>query len=139
MRSTERPGNLLTAIRKLASHWPALRYAKNTGWLLVPVLLWNAALISRLPRAYSPEVFEFGIPAFLAVAENSLRVAVFALPFLAPFELVTKFHKIGIAVFGVGLAIYFMSWLPLISFPGSAWSLSAVGFLAPAYTPFVWL
>ena len=129
----------LGATKMSASPWQALRYVKNTGWLLVPVLLWNAALSPRLPRAFSPEVFWRDIPFLLSATENSLRVAVFALPFLAPFELACKRQKIGIVVFGVGLAVYFASWLPLVSFPGSAWSLSAAGFLAPAYTPLVWL
>ena len=117
----------------------SLRYAKNVGWLLVPVMVWNAALSSRLPQAFSPAVFWFNIPPFLSAAENTLQIVVFALPFLAPFELIAKSQKVGIAVFGVGLAIYFVSWLPLIAAPNSSWSLSAFGFLAPAYTPVVWL
>ena len=116
-----------------------LRYAKNIGWLLLPVLAWNAALSSRLPPAFSPEVFSFEIPPLLSAAENTLRIAVITLPFLAPFELITKTQKLGIAVFGVGLAVYFVSWLPLLAAPNSSWSLSVFGFLAPAYTPLVWL
>lgn len=81
----------------------------------------------------------FDIPRLLSATENALRIAVFALPFFAPFELVTKSQKVGLAVFGIGLAIYFISWLPLIAAPASRWSTSAVGFLAPAYTPLVWL
>ena len=118
---------------------PLLRYLKSAGWLLVPVLLWNAALSSRLPNAFAPEVFSFDIPELLSATENVLRMAVFALPFFAPFELVTQSQKVGIAVFGIGLAIYFVSWLPLIAAPDSRWSTSALGFLAPAYTPLVWL
>lgn len=115
------------------------RYVKNVGWLLVPVLVWNAALSSRLPSAFTPEVFLRDIPAFLTAAENVLRIAVFALPFFAPFEWATRLQKVGLVVFGIGLAIYFASWLPLIAAPASRWSTSAVGFLAPAYTPLVWL
>ena len=116
-----------------------LHYAKNVGWLLVPVLLWNAVLSSRLPRSFSPEVFRFNIPTLLSATENALRIAVFALPFFAPLELATRSQEVGIAVFCIGLTIYFLSWLPLIAAPDSRWSLSAVGFLAPAYTPLVWL
>lgn len=116
-----------------------LRYLKNTGWLLVPVLLWNAALSPRLPNAFTPDVFMFNIPPLLSATESVLRIAVFALPFFAPFKLATKSQKVGFAVYGVGLAIYFSSWLPLIAAPASWWSTSAVGFLAPAYTPLVWL
>lgn len=118
---------------------PLFRYAKNVGWLLVPVLLWNAVLSSRLPNSFSPEVFWFNIPALLSTTENALRMAVFALPFFAPFQLVTKSQKVGIAVFCIGLTLYFLSWLPLIVAPDSHWSRSTFGFLAPAYTPLVWL
>ena len=116
-----------------------LRYLKNVGWLVIPVLLWNAALSSRLPDSLSPEVFWFNIPALLSTTENAFRIAIFALPFFAPFELVTRSQKIGIAIFGIGLTTYFVSWLPLIAAPDSYWSHSAVGFLAPAYTPLIWL
>lgn len=116
-----------------------LRYLKNAGWLLVPVLLWNSALSSRLPNAFTAEAFMFSIPPLLSAAENVLRIAVFALPFFPPFELAINSQKVGVAVYGVGLAIYFISWLPLIAAPASWWSTSAVGFLAPAYTPLVWL
>ena len=39
---------------------------------------------------------------------------------------------------GVGTLVYFASWLMQIMFPASAWSTSALGFAAPAYTPFLW-
>ena len=116
-----------------------IQYGKNVGWLIVPVLLWNAFLTSRLPQSYSAEVFWFDIPTALSMSENSLRFAVIALPFLSPLEIVARSQKLGVAIFGAGLAIYFISWLPLIYAPNSAWSLSAIGFLSPACTPAVWL
>ena len=116
-----------------------IQYGKNVGWLIVPVLLWNAFLTSRLPQSYSPEVFWFEIPPALSMSENTLRFFVIALPFFSPLEIVARSQKLGLAIFGAGLAIYFTSWLPLIYAPKSAWSISAIGFLAPAYTPIVWL
>jgi hypothetical protein len=118
---------------------PPLRYLKNVGWLLVPVFVWNAALSSRLPPAFSPAVFWRDIPAFLSATENWLRVVLFALPFFAPFELSARPQRVGLALDGVGMAVYFASWFPLIAAPDSSWSHSAVGFLAPAYTPLLWL
>jgi hypothetical protein len=94
---------------------------------------------SRLPRAYSTEVFSFNIPGVLSKTENVLRFLVVAVPFFAPLELISSAQKIGLATFSVGLTIYFISWFPLIIVPNSAWSRSAAGFLAPAYTPIVWL
>jgi hypothetical protein len=114
-------------------------YAKSAGLLVVLPIAWNMLMSSRLPRAYAPEVFSSNIPRALSNAENTLRILVVALPFFAPFELISSLQKAGIATFGVGLTIYFLSWIPLIIAPNSAWSRSAVGFLAPAYTPIVWL
>jgi len=116
-----------------------LRYTKNVGWLTVPVLLWNILVSSWLPNSFSPELFWFNIPPLLSGAENTLRIAVFALPFFAPFELINKSQKVGATIYGIGLTVYFLSWLSLIIMPNSHWSLSAIGFLAPAYTPFIWL
>jgi hypothetical protein len=116
-----------------------LRFAKNVGWLLVPVFLWNAFLTARLPHSYLPDVFNSNIPAALSTTESALRFLVCSLPFFAPFELAAKMQKRGIVIYGVGLALYFISWLALIAAPNSAWSQSAIGFLAPAYTPIVWL
>ena len=39
----------------------------------------------------------------------------------------------------LGNLVYFASWLPLIYRPEAAWSRSAAGPLAPAYTPQIWL
>lgn len=86
-----------------------------------------------------PQVFTFNIPRLLSATENVRRIGVLALPFFAPFELTSKAQKVGLAVFGAGLVIYCLSWLPLIAAPASRWSNSAIGFLAPAYTPLVWL
>jgi hypothetical protein len=37
------------------------------------------------------------------------------------------------------VGLNFASWLLLLLFPGSRWSTSGVGLLAPAYTPLLWL
>lgn len=42
-------------------------------------------------------------------------------------------------VYGVGTAFYGVSWLAILLAPGSAWASSPAGFLAPAWTPLVWL
>lgn len=115
------------------------RYALTCGLLLVPASLWNIALTERLPPSFAPAEFWRDIPAALALAENSLRVAVFALPFFMPLKLAAPGRMGALLVFVVGTLVYFASWLMLILFPASAWSTSALGFAAPAYTPFLWL
>ena len=116
----------------------AIRVFCNGLWLLVPVMVWNVALAGKLPHAYSMEVFSKAIPSTIAVPENVLRIALFALPSVTVLSAYST-HRQGYIVFVLGLAIYFASWLILIYGPQSRWGHSAVGFLAPAYTPLLWL
>lgn len=115
------------------------RYALSCGLLLVPAILWNIALTKQLPPAFSLAEFWREIPAPLAFAENSLRVAVFALPFFMPLSLSAPTSKRALLIYATGTLVYFASWLALILSPASSWSTSALGFTAPAYTPCLWL
>lgn len=115
------------------------RYALSCGLLLIPASLWNIAFTARLPSSFALAEFWRDIPAPLAFAENGLRVAVFVLPFFMPLNLAAPGRMRPLLVFVAGTLIYFASWLMLILFPTSAWSTSALGFSAPAYTPFLWL
>lgn len=118
---------------------PIRRYAQSCGLLLVPASLWNIALTEQLPPSLSLAEFWRDIPAALAVAENSLRVAVFVVPFLMPLDLAAPGSARALVLYAVGTLVYFASWLVLILFPTSPWSTSALGFTAPAYTPLLWL
>lgn len=115
------------------------RYALSCGLLLVPIFVWNAVLTDFLPSAWSTSSFWRDIPPLLASTENASRLVVAALPFFMPLEVNAPIQRRGLIVFGVGALLYFASWLAILLAPASAWSLSPVGFLAPAYTPFVWL
>ena len=48
-------------------------------------------------------------------------------------------QKRGLLFYLAGVAIYFLSWVLLLFFPENLWSVSLLGFLAPAYTPLIWL
>lgn len=115
------------------------RWGLSCGGLLVPALLWNLALADRLPPSYQAAVFWQGVPPALAVAENGLRLLVFALPFAMPLELDRPGARRALAAFVAGSLVYAASWLPLMLAPEGAWARSAAGFLAPAYTPALWL
>jgi hypothetical protein len=116
-----------------------LDYFLNCMLLLVPILLWNWAFASRLPRAFSAEYFEKDIPVFITTAENLLRLVVFILPLFMPLNISTRPQEIGLWLYVLGVCLYFLSWLAQMRFPQSAWSKSVFGFLAPAYTPLIWL
>lgn len=115
------------------------RYALSCGLLLIPVGVWNIALKGSLPPSFAPAEFDRDIPAPLALTENSVRLAIFALPFLMPLKLRAPGSIRAVSVFAAGTVLYFASWLALILFPSSAWSSTAFGFAAPAYTPALWL
>ena len=114
-------------------------YLLNCILLLLPIMAWNVIFTSKLPQPYSREFFWRDIPTFIANGENIFRALVFILPILMPLRIETQSQKFGLWIYIIGTAIYFLSWLAQIYFPQSAWSLSAFGFLAPAYTPLIWL
>ena len=109
----------------------------NCFWLLLPVFAWNAVFASRLPQAGFKS--DAGVPRPILWAENVLRAAVFLWPLLLPLSWQDQRSRAGLALYGLGILVYFASWLPLIYRPEAAWSRSAAGLLAPAYTPLIWL
>lgn len=115
------------------------RYLRSCGLLLLPVFAWNAALAPYLPGAWAAGSFWRDIPPSLALVENVSRIFVVALPFLMPLDLGSRPQRRALALFGAGLALYFASWTPILLTPDSLWSTSPWGFLAPAYTPMIWL
>lgn len=114
-------------------------YALNCGLLTLPILLWNAALSSRLQGAWSNDVFWDAIPPGLAMVENASRWVVAAMPFLMRLELRSPAQVRGLIIFHVGVAAYAASWVAIMVAPDSVWSSSLAGFLAPAFTPAIWL
>ena len=116
-----------------------LRYVLSCGLLTVPILVWNVVFTRFLPPALGSQEFWRDIPPLVACGENSLRFVVVLLPFLMPLELATPVQRRRLLLFVVGTALYFLAWAALMIFPQSRWSTSRLGFLAPAYTPLVWL
>lgn len=115
------------------------KYALSCGLLLLPILLWNLLLAARLPPAFRPSTFTQGVPAHLLALEQALRTLVVLLPFAMPLEVDGLARRTGLLVFALGTLVYMASWLPLVLAPESRWSTSRIGFLAPAYTPALWL
>lgn len=110
-------------------------YLTNGFLLLIPVLVWNALFTRKLPPAFAKDVFDRDIPVFVLRGENWLRVLISVLPVFVPLRFSWAGQEAAWVVYGSGLLVYFCSWLPLIHRPDSRWSRSAVGFLAPSYTP----
>lgn len=105
----------------------------NCIFLLIPLLVWNIVLGPKLsdPRLTS----DANSPTWQLIAENGIRILVFALPLLIPLQLGDGMSKAGLIVYGIGTLVYFASWLPLMLAPLSPWSQSGIGALAPFFTP----
>ena len=114
-------------------------YLVSCGLLTIPILIWNIALTRYLPPLLAPAEFWRDIPCIIVSGENVSRTLVSVLPFLMPLREDARRRRQGLAWFGIGVSVYFASWLLLILLPASRWSTSAAGLLAPAYTPIVWL
>ena len=114
-------------------------YLLNNLLLILPILLWNLVLAGKLPQAFQAETFDKDIPGFILLGENVFRLVIFILPACMPLSLATPDQKLGLALYLAGTLLYFLAWAALIAFPQARWSKSAFGFLAPAYTPLIWL
>ncbi|MGD0860168.1 MAG: hypothetical protein ABR912_12680 [Terracidiphilus sp.] len=114
-------------------------YLCNCFWLLLPILAFNLIFMRQLPPAYQMGVFWKDIPKAIGVPENLLRTLVMIFPVFMRLRISTPGQKLGLGLYVTGLLVYIGSWAALIAAPESAWSTSAIGFLAPAYTPIVWL
>jgi hypothetical protein len=114
------------------------KYLVTCGLLLLPVFIWNAALMGSLPPVYLPDEYWRNIPDVLGSAENLMRSLILTIPFLMPLSVSSSRQRIGMGIFIAGNLVYFASWIALILAPDSIWSHSAIGFLASAYTPLIW-
>ena len=106
---------------------------------LIPIFVWNIVLSSKLPSAFDPKSFNRDIPLLILVGENLFRSLIFVLPLLMKINISGIKGKIGVIIYALGTVLYFMSWLMLMYSPNSACSNNALGFIAPAYTPIIWL
>ncbi|MGA2349589.1 MAG: hypothetical protein ABSF70_04075 [Terracidiphilus sp.] len=116
-----------------------LHFLRNCFWLIVPVMLMNVLLMGKLPKMYQSEVFSRSIPVWVVAGENIFRLGIFVLPLLMQLQITRPGQKTGIVLYLAGLILYFSSWAMQIWFPNNQWSASRWGFMAPSYTPLVWL
>ena len=111
---------------------------RNGLLLILPAMAITFGLWSQLPDAYAAESFNSGVPTWLLLAENVLRVAVFGIPAFLYFGARDVLQARGWYVYGLGMLIYLGSYLAQIYTPGSSWSTSLLGFTAPAWTTLFW-
>jgi hypothetical protein len=73
------------------------------------------------------------------VGGNTFRTVIIVLPILMPLRVTGAGQAIGLVLYGVGLILYFFTWSMQVWYPETQWSASRWGFMAPSYTPLVWL
>lgn len=119
---------------------PVIRYLRTCFWLLVPVLGFNLLFAQALPPAFQPASFSRDIPTSISVLENVLRGLLIVFLLLMPLKrLGTRRFVPGVVLYSIGVGLYFAAWAALILSPTGAWSTTALGFTAPAWTPVFWL
>ncbi|MFY0685998.1 MAG: hypothetical protein JXQ90_02475 [Cyclobacteriaceae bacterium] len=113
-------------------------YLSNCFLLYIPIIAWNVLLSTHLPESYQDERWN-NIPNWLLLLENTSRPALYIIPMFMQLRWKTNQQKLGIGIYTAGLLLYFISWLLQIFFPNSDWSLTYIGFAAPAFTALFWL
>ncbi|PJZ81228.1 hypothetical protein CH359_09115 [Leptospira meyeri] len=111
----------------------------NSYILLLPILFWNFHFYDKLPFLYQPTEFNRDIPIYILIGENIFRSIIFILPLVLKLNWKSNRALVGFILYCVGSVLYYFSWLALIYLPNSLWSKNFFGFLAPAYTPIIWL
>lgn len=110
-----------------------MQYLYNCFILLIPIFIWNVLFTKSLPKNYTLKISDK-----LEVFENIFRILAFVIPLVMKISFETNIQKIGLGIYILGIIIYFISWLMQIYLVNSLWSRSIYGFLAPAYTTFIW-
>lgn len=116
-----------------------LKFLLNCFLLIVPVLILNLLWANSLPPMLQVEFFWQDIPPAIAYGENISRLVVNILPVFMPLRISTKRQRTGLAIYLIGIFIYFLAWMLVVYFPHSAWSTSSIGATAPAWTSLLWL
>lgn len=111
----------------------------NGVWLPIPSLLLFLMFARHLPVQFQADHFWKDIPDVVKYGENIFRIMVYLMPLFFSIGISTKKQKLGLIWYITGMAVYFLSWVPLVIVPNSGWSTSMIGFMAPAYTPLLWL
>ena len=115
------------------------KFSSNGYIAIIPILAWNVIFATSLPLAYQVENFNSNIPGPILFSENCFRLVIFSMPLLFQLGISTAKEKAGLAIYTVGIVVYFCSWLMLMEQPNTAWSQSVFGFTAPATTTIIWL
>ncbi len=108
---------------------------RNGLLLIAPAILISLVLWPYLPKVFSQQAFDEGIPVSLLTCENLLRMIVFFCPVLLISNLT---NKAGWIVYGTGIILYILSYLIQIYLSNTGFGQSVIAFTAPAWTTIIW-
>ncbi|MBI1306143.1 MAG: hypothetical protein GC181_05965 [Bacteroidetes bacterium] len=106
---------------------------------MIPVLIWNLIYTGALPKAFQPATFQNDIPGYISIPENVLRLLVFMLALLMRIRFAKPLQRSAALLYFLGILLYFASWKLLMDSPQGLWARSLIGFMAPSFTPVIWL
>lgn len=110
-----------------------IEFLFNGFILVIPVLVWNLVFYRTLPLWH-----QIKIGNNLEKVDSLLRIPIFGLPLVFRFSVFTDIHQIGWVIYGIGIILYFASWIITISGNVNK-NQSVLTALGPAYTPILWL
>lgn len=113
-------------------------FVVNCFLFFIPVFAVNAVYYRKLPAFYQPAVWD-NIPKALDATENVLRYLSFFIPILFRIRLGTSAGRVGLALYLVGLVLYFCSWLAQLRHGEADFAKTLPFRAAPAYTTVAWL
>ncbi len=106
-----------------------IEFLFNGFILVIPVLVWNLVFYRTLPLWH-----QIKIGNNLEKVDSLLRIPIFGLPLVFRFSVFTDIHQIGWVIYGIGIILYFASWIITISGNVNK-NQSVLTALGPAYTP----
>ena len=115
-----------------------LNLLSNGFLLFIPVLIWNIALSNKLPDFFKTSTWD-KIPKSVLIIENTFRFLSFLLPLLMIIDFTTDYYKYGLALYVIGISIYYISWLLQFKLSNKKYNKSLLIRGAPAYTTIIWL
>lgn len=116
-----------------------LRFLRSGIWLWLPPLGASFAFWPNLGPAYQPDAFWLNIPPMLGFVENTSRFFVIAVSSILLLGWKSNKQRIGWVVYFFGLALYTICQWVIVLDPTGGWPTSVFGFMAPAYTPAIWI
>lgn len=101
-------------------------------WWMIPVLFWNMTFTQVLPAGLDDLS---ALPVWLTSADHALRIFVLVVPYWLHEQLPVDRRARWLTA--VGIVVYFLSWLPVLTLDGAEQQL--VWVVLPALSPLLWM